>query len=39
VFFGSGRRLFENQQASMPQYRIDRVVDTPDATHVRYVRA
>jgi dihydrofolate reductase len=39
VFFGSGRRLFENEQASMPQFRIDKVVDTPDATHLRYVRA
>lgn len=39
VFFGSGRRLFENQQESMPQLRIDKVVDTPDATHLRYVRA
>jgi dihydrofolate reductase len=39
VFFGGGRRLFENQQASIPQFRIDRVVDTPDATHLRYVRA
>jgi dihydrofolate reductase len=39
VFFGSGRRLFENQQESMPQFRIDKVVDTPDATHLRYVRA
>jgi hypothetical protein len=39
VFFGGGQRLFENTQASIPQFRIDKVVDTPDATHLRYVRA
>ena len=39
VFFGGGQRLFENTQASIPQFRIDQVVDTPDATHLRYVRA
>jgi dihydrofolate reductase len=39
LLFGSGRRLFENQHETLPQFRIDRVLDTPDATHLRYVRA
>ena len=39
VLFGSGRRLFENLHEPVPQFRIDKVLDTPDATHVRYVRA
>lgn len=39
VLFGGGRRLFENLPDALPQFRIDRVVDTPDATHLRYVRA
>jgi dihydrofolate reductase len=38
VFFGSGRRLFENLREPVPQFRIDRVLDGPAATHVRYVR-
>jgi dihydrofolate reductase len=38
VLFGGGRRLFENMREPTPQFRIDRVVDTPDATHLRYVR-
>jgi dihydrofolate reductase len=39
VLFGGGRRLFENVHEPVPQFRIDRVVATPDATHLRYVRA
>lgn len=38
VFFGSGRRLFENLQAPGPQFCIDSVLNGPDATHLRYVR-
>lgn len=38
VMFGSGRRLFENVREPLPQFRIDKVVDSPAATHVRYVR-
>ena len=36
--FGSGRRLFENLDEAVPQFRIDNVLNTPDATHLRYVR-
>jgi len=39
VLFGSGRRLFENVDESVPPFRIDKVLHTPDATHLRYVRA
>jgi dihydrofolate reductase len=38
VLFGSGRRLFENLGESGSQFRIDKVLDGPTATHVRYVR-
>jgi dihydrofolate reductase len=38
VLFGGGRRLFENLGEPGPQFRIDRILDGPDATHVRYVR-
>ena len=38
VMFGGGRRLFENLSEPLPQFRIDRVLDGPAATHVRYVR-
>jgi dihydrofolate reductase len=38
VLFGGGRRLFDNLHAALPRFRIDRVVDTPAATHLRYVR-
>ncbi|MFL1407382.1 dihydrofolate reductase family protein [Marinobacter sp. M1N3S26] len=37
VLFGSGRRLFENLTEPPPQFRIDKVLDGPDATHLRYV--
>lgn len=38
VFFGGGKRLFENLRDPLPQFRIDKVVDGPAATHLRYVR-
>jgi dihydrofolate reductase len=38
VFFGGGRRLFENLREPGPQFRIDKVLDGPAATHLRYVR-
>jgi len=38
VLFGGGRRLFENLGEPGPQFRIDRVLDGPAATHLRYVR-
>ena len=38
VLFGGGRRLFENLREPGPPFRIDRVLDGPAATHVRYVR-
>ncbi|MBH3426299.1 dihydrofolate reductase family protein [Pseudomonas alkylphenolica] len=39
VVFGGGRRLFEHLQDPAPQFRIDKMLNTPDATHLRYVRA
>jgi dihydrofolate reductase len=38
VLFGRGRRLFENLREPGPQFRIDKVLDDPAATHLRYVR-
>ncbi|MHB1099072.1 MAG: dihydrofolate reductase family protein [Burkholderiales bacterium] len=38
VFFGGGRRLFENLSEPWPQFRIDNVLDGSAATHLRYVR-
>ena len=38
VFFGGGRRLFENLREPGPQFRIDNVLDGSAATHLRYVR-
>jgi dihydrofolate reductase len=38
VMFCGGRRLFEKLREPGPQFRIDRVLDGPAATHVRYVR-
>jgi hypothetical protein len=38
VLFGGGRRLFENLREPAPQFRIDKVLDSPAATHMRYVR-
>jgi len=35
---GGGRRLFENLRETVPHYRIDKVLDGPAATHLRYVR-
>ncbi|MBL8092839.1 MAG: dihydrofolate reductase [Anaerolineales bacterium] len=39
VLFGSGRRLFDNVADTVPAFRIDRVLPSPLATHLRYVRA
>ncbi len=38
VMFGGGRRLFKNLREPMPQFRIDQVLHSPAATHLRYVR-
>ena len=38
VLFGGGRRLFENLSEPGQQFQIDKVVDGPAATHLRYVR-
>ncbi|PJF45838.1 MAG: deaminase, partial [Candidatus Thermofonsia Clade 3 bacterium] len=38
VLFGGGRRLFENLHEPLPRFRIDKVLDSPTATHLRYVR-
>jgi dihydrofolate reductase len=38
VFFGAGRRLFENLREPGPTFRIDRVLEGPAATHLKYVR-
>jgi dihydrofolate reductase len=38
VLFGGGRRLFENLREPAPRLRIDKVFDSPVATHLRYVR-
>lgn len=38
VFFGGGRRLFENLSEPGPQFRIADAMDGSDATHLRYVR-
>jgi hypothetical protein len=35
VLFGAGRRLFE-VLPSRVELEIVRVIDTPDATHIRY---
>ncbi len=38
VLFGGGARLFENLHEPVPQFRIDKVLAGPAATHLRYVR-
>lgn len=38
VLFGSGRRLFENLGEPAPTFRIEKVLDSPAVTHLRYVR-
>jgi dihydrofolate reductase len=38
VMFGGGRRLFENLREPLPRFRIDKLFDSPAATHLRYVR-
>lgn len=37
VLFGGGRRLFENLSEPGSQFRIDKVLAGPAATHLRYV--
>lgn len=39
VLFGGGQRLFADLHAPCPQFRIDRVMTGPHATHLRYLRA
>ena len=38
VLFSGGRRLFENLGETVPGFRIDKVIEDPAATHLRYVR-
>ena len=38
VVFGGGRRLFDNLREPAPRFRIDKVLDSPAATHLRYLR-
>ncbi len=38
VLFFCGRRLFENLNEPGQQFRIDKVMGSPSATHLRYVR-
>jgi len=38
VLFNGGTRLFENLRDPLPQFRIDKVLNGPAATHLRYVR-
>jgi dihydrofolate reductase len=38
VLFGGGRRLFENLRDPLPQFRIDKALESSAATHLRYVR-
>ena len=38
VMFCGGRRLFENLNESLQQFRVDKVMASPLATHLRYVR-
>ena len=39
VFFGAGRRLFENLREPGSQFKMDKAIDGPAATHLRYVCA
>jgi dihydrofolate reductase len=38
VLLCGGRRLFENLREGVPQFRTDKILDGPTATHLRYVR-
>ncbi len=38
VVFGGGRRPFENLREPVQRFRIDKVHESPAATHLRYVR-
>lgn len=37
VMLGGGRRLFENLNEPLPDFRVDKVLSTPGATHLKYV--
>ncbi len=39
VIFGGGLRLFENVPDTIPAFRVESALHTPQATHLRYVRA
>ncbi|MEW4452068.1 dihydrofolate reductase family protein [Bremerella sp. JC817] len=38
VLFHGGRRLWENLDEGIPQFKIESAHSTPDATHLRYLR-
>src|SRR6476620_4851817 len=38
VMFYGGRRLFENLREGVSKFRVDRILESPAATHLRYVR-
>ena len=38
VLFHGGRRLWENLDEAIPQFKIESAHSTPDATHLRYVQ-
>jgi len=38
VLFGGARRLFEDLREPPSQFRIEKIIDDPAATHLRYVR-
>jgi len=38
VLFYGGRRLFENLREGVSKFRVDRILESPAATHLRYVR-
>ena len=38
VLFYGGRRLFENLREGVSKFRVDRILQSPAATHLRYVR-
>jgi hypothetical protein len=36
VFVGAGKRLFENLGPDLPRLELMRVLESPNATHIRY---
>lgn len=38
ILFCGGRRLFENLNEPGQSFWIDKIIDSPSATHLRYVR-